>query len=381
MYFFTEKDPNYTVKGSRDPLGFQKIWQDAGKRLIPHLSTVSNNIKDFQILCAAHCIRKQWKMEEEDFESFFIRFEQLMGYVRFRQDDSLGFNGVDKVRKIMSKEPSRVRISNLGGDQLLSNQRNYGIWSKYNRVFSELRMGEAPEIDTIYAPRIVELKSFFRQVGILARKKPNEASEVPTKDLDGYVDVLKHPGKEERKFFTDLLLTDTCGNELWKLLQRHKDLHDDYGLYELLYLLDKYSDNEGFKWLLRMIEHTEKVICPMNRIFRYLQTRCYWTWEEIEQDKFIRGWRTKPDEAYLDGETRSLAYLLQLSNSELVRGLVARNEEVMNIRGFAPWVAIIDSGLEVNHYQGASSKSFNPDEDADNAYFLDTFLKIYHQLD
>lgn len=380
MYFFTDKDPNYTIKGSRDPLGFQKIWQDAGKRLIPHLSTVSNNIKDFQILCAAHCLKKQLKMEEKDFESFFIRFEQLMGYVRFRQDDSLGFNGVDKVKKIMSKEPLRVRISNLGGDQLLSNQRNYGIWSKYNRVFSELKMGEAPEIDTIYAPRIVQHKPFYRQVGILAKKKINEAAEVLTKDLDDYADVLKHPGKEERRFFTNLLLTDTCGNELWKLLQQHESLHKADGLYGLLYLLGKYSDNEGFKWLLRMIEHTEKVICPLNRIFRHLQTRCFWTWEDIEEDQFIRAWRTKPEEAYLDGETRPLAYLLRLSNSELVRGLVARNEEVMKNRGFAPWVAIVGSGLEVNHFQGAGTWSFKPEEDADNLYFLNTFLSIYHQL-
>jgi len=59
MYFITEKDQNYTIKGSKDPLGFQVIWQSAGRKLIPNLSTVSNNLIDFQILCLAHTIKKR----------------------------------------------------------------------------------------------------------------------------------------------------------------------------------------------------------------------------------------------------------------------------------------------------------------------------------
>ena len=83
MYFITEQDPDYTVKGSRDPLGFQVIWQEAGRKLIPFLSTVSNNIKDFQILCIGYALKKDMNIQDKDFEPFFIRFEQLMAYTRF----------------------------------------------------------------------------------------------------------------------------------------------------------------------------------------------------------------------------------------------------------------------------------------------------------
>ncbi len=58
MYFITEQDPNYSIKGSRDPLGFQVVWQAAGRKLIPNLSTVSGSIKDFQILCLAYAIQR-----------------------------------------------------------------------------------------------------------------------------------------------------------------------------------------------------------------------------------------------------------------------------------------------------------------------------------
>ena len=71
MYFLTEKDPNYSVKGSRDPLGFQVIWQAAGRRLIPYLSTVSITVMDFQILSIAFALKKELNIPEEEFEPFF----------------------------------------------------------------------------------------------------------------------------------------------------------------------------------------------------------------------------------------------------------------------------------------------------------------------
>lgn len=134
-YFLTNQDPNYTIKGSRDPLGFQEIWQAAGKRLIPYLSTVSWNIKDFQVLCLAYALKKELKIEDKDFEPFFIRFEQMMAYTRFRINPRETVNGIDKVSKIMTPHPSSVRISTAAVDQLLSNQKAYGIWGKYIRPF------------------------------------------------------------------------------------------------------------------------------------------------------------------------------------------------------------------------------------------------------
>ena len=130
MYFITEQDPNYSIKGSRDPLGFQVVWQAAGRKLIPYLSTVSGSIKDFQILCLAYALKKELKIEDKQFEPFFLRFEQMMAYTRYKSYPKEGFNGVDKVRKLMSGNPASVRISSAIADQLLSNQKAYGIGGK-----------------------------------------------------------------------------------------------------------------------------------------------------------------------------------------------------------------------------------------------------------
>src|ERR1700722_5323261 len=101
MYFLTKQDPNYTIKGSRDPLGFQVLWQAAGRKVIPHLSTVSGSIIDFQIISLAFYLKKEFKINDKDFNSFFIKLEQLMAYSRFRLDGEAGFNGIDKVRKTL----------------------------------------------------------------------------------------------------------------------------------------------------------------------------------------------------------------------------------------------------------------------------------------
>ena len=161
MYFITEKDPDHNIKGSRDPLGFQVIWQAAGRKLIPNLSTVSNNLIDFQILGLAHTIKKEFKIADPNFESFFIRFEQIMAYTRHYKDKSEGFNGVDKVRKtIASNEELKISVNN----QILSNQKAYGIWGKYNRPFSEMKFDLSNDFHKLFSDKLKSNLSLRKQV-------------------------------------------------------------------------------------------------------------------------------------------------------------------------------------------------------------------------
>lgn len=139
MYFLTLNDPDYMVKGSRDPLGFQVLWQQAGRELIPYLSTVSTQIEDFQVMALAEYCRQRFPIPETAYPVFFTCFEQLMAYTRFvASNGNASFNGVDKVRRVMSANERSVTISANSSDQLLSSQRSYGIWGKYNRPFTDM---------------------------------------------------------------------------------------------------------------------------------------------------------------------------------------------------------------------------------------------------
>lgn len=380
MYYLTKQDPNYTIKGSRDPLGLQVIWQIAGRKLIPHLSTVSVNIKDFQILCLASILKEKLSIVNDgDFESFFIRFEQMMAYTRFNLKHNEGFNGVDKVKKIMTSAPLTVRVSNAPVDQLLSNQKAYGIWGKYIRPFSDMKIESDSEFKNILYQKILN-DTFMHQVEIVRKKKDGQTTLIETNKLSSWEDLLNKPVYAEKKLFIEKLLIDTCGNELLAFFDENPGWRN-LNFYVLMKTLSDSSDNSIFRSIISIIVNTEKVISPLNRIFRYLQTKSFWKQSEIEQDDFIRKWRSKPDVSGFDETLRSLAVLLQLDNYDLVKGLIKRNEEVTGRRDSAAWMQINDIGIDINHFEGAFfDKDYNPHTDNDFNYFLSTYVSLHKQL-
>ena len=380
MYFISEQDPNYSIKGSRDPLGFQVVWQAAARKLIPYLSTVSSSIKDFQILCLAYALKKELKIEDKQFEPFFLRFEQMMAYTRYKSYPKEGFNGVDKVRKLMSGNPSTVTISSTIADQLLSNQKAYGIWGKYNSPFSEMRLTEMPEYSNVYIFKVLNNGAFLRQATLLSKKRDAQPAYIESDKMDEWSEFLQKPSGIEKKLFIDKLLDDTCGKELLIQIDNNPDFRD-LSFYELIQALTNASSNSNFKAILGYISNTEKVICPLNRIFRYLQTKSYWKNEEIETDPYIKNWRSTFESKSFDETTRSLATLLTLSNYELVLGLVKRNEEVAARRNSAAWMQFTERGLEVNHFEGAFFREeYDPETQNDFNYFFSTFISLHKQL-
>jgi hypothetical protein len=380
MYFITEQDPNYSIKGSRDPLGFQVVWQAAGRKLIPYLSTVSVSIKDFQILCLAYALKKELNIDDKQFEPFFLRFEQMMAYTRYRAYPKEGFNGVEKVRKIMSGNPPSVRISSAIGDQLLSNQKAYGIWGKYNSPFTEMRLTEMSDFSNAYIPKVLNNEAFLRQVTLLSKKRDTQAASIEPEKMDEWSELLQKPSGIEKKLFIEKLLDDTCGKELLNQIDNNPDFRG-LSFYELIQALSDASSNPNFKSILAYIENTEKVICPLNRIFRYLQTQSYWKNDEIETDPYIKNWRSAFESTGFDETTRALSSLLTLNNYDLVVGLVKRNEEVAARRNSAPWMQLTNKGLEVNHFEGAFFRDeYAPEAQNDFNYFFSTFISLHKQL-
>ncbi len=361
-------------------MGFQVIWQPAARKLIPYLSTVSGNVKDIQILCTAFTIKNQLNFSDKDFESFFIRFEQLMAYSRYSYNPDESFNGIDKVRKIMSQNPVSVRISNNIGDQILSNQRAYGIWGKYIRPSTDMNLFDPRLLDEIFGDKVRGNKEFYSQLLLLKRKTESEASYANVEKFRHWENMLLKPSGKERELFTGKLLDDTCGGLLLDLFNKNPGWRD-LRFYGYMRQMQNTSENQHFKAILDFIINTEYVLSPLNRIFRYLQTRSYWKNEEIEKDKWIRKWRTTPDTSGFDGTSLLLAGLLNLDNLSLVKGLIMRNEEVARWRNSSPWMQPTTDGLEVNHFEGASFiQDYDPLNDNDYNYFLSTYISLHRQL-
>jgi hypothetical protein len=205
QFYFTKEDPDYSIKGSRDPLGFQVLWQHQGRKLIPYLSTVSINLHDFQILCLAYHLYK--REPDNAFARFFLRFEQLMAYVRF--DPSAlnnGFNGIDKIRKKIN-ESSKVSISNSVEDEILSNQRAYGIWGKYNRPFHDIKFTKQDSFHSVFTEKMESLPEKDAALKIINKilNNQNTPTRIDVTELSCLKPLLNFT-KNEKSFYKDMIL-------------------------------------------------------------------------------------------------------------------------------------------------------------------------------
>ncbi|RQO65191.1 hypothetical protein DBR43_30520 [Pedobacter sp. KBW06] len=378
MYFLTAKDPNYIVKGSRDPLGMQVIWQAAGRRLIPDLSTVSSSIIDFQIMCIASYYKKELRIEDKAFQSFFNRLEKLMAFVRFQKNPKEGFNGVDRINKLINTPNKTITISDQ--QEILSNQKAYGVWGKYNRPFSDAGITEISGFHELMKKKIKTVPAFDKMIDRLVRKPVDQNTEFNKSQLQLIYPLIDKPEGDERNLFIKTLLKDNCENSLYKAISENKNLLG-MSLYELIENLSLNSASEELNHSLDSIRRTELILSPLNHIFRYLQTKSYWTRFEISVSSAIEQTRTNVDTEGLDISIQELNKFLTLPNVELVLGLANRNEQVSAGRKSVAWMKMNENGLEVNHFEGARSMyDYNPTIHNDNSYFISSYLNIYRQL-
>ena len=388
QFYFTEKDPDYNIKGSRDPLGFQVLWQHQGKKLISFLSTASSNIHDFQILCLAYFIYGQ--EPDIQFGKFFIRFEQLMAYARYDPDNIKGFNGIDGIKRKL-KASSRIRISNNAEDEILSNQRAYGIWGKYNRPFQDINFLKRPGFQTIFEEKfalLVDRKEILNIIGKIQSSK--EQSAFNLEEVKRLFPLLTITPKEMDFYINSILQVDHppfYQNDLFHFVSQTK-LPDKFHLYSFLSTFSEYlnSSKVDLKNVLEEFLNTERVLCPLNRIFRYLQSKPHWERGEIMSDPYIEQCKTKVDYYFHEGTEQSktknhLIDILHKDNWELAVGLVERNKEVSTWREGAAWISVHNNLLEVHHADGNYHQpDFNPNVDFDNGYFIDTYLSLYRQI-
>lgn len=378
MYFITKQDPNYIIKGSRDPLGFQVIWQNTARQLIPNLSTVSNNIIDFQVMCLANYYKLEHRLEEQEYRLLFSRLEKLFGYVRFAKNHKLGFNGVDKIRKLYQNAKSELKLSD--DVEILSNQRAYGIWGKYNRPFQESGLIQDEDMMDVVKQKI-NSNSFSKNIlqrVLLTNNQKNFFIRMD--DLEKLNHLIEKPTNKEKELFIDKLLRDKINNSLLKEFNNDPELLK-LNPYQTIQQIRSKSINNDLIEILDKISRTEQILCPLNRVFRHLQTKASWTISEIENDENIASVPKNIDDTGLDEKLKRLNYILKKDNLEMVNGIVNQNKEVTELRKSAAWMEFNENRLEVNLNDGGFPlHTINVNTDYDNSYFLDSYSNLYAQL-
>jgi len=400
-YYFTKPDPDYKLKGSRDPLGLQVVWKETAQQVIKYLSTVSVNLKDFQVMCLAYFFQTRGKSTITEIDmAFFIRFEQACAYARHKlnieskRDDS--FNGKDRVAKRYGNYTQNDTFElGLGVKyEILSNQRNYGIWGKYNRPFRDMKMFADENFNSIFLEKI-ELTGVSSKIYKLIQKIfENNSTTINNEELECFQKLFENITDSERDLYRQYILKTKephLQNELYDILNENYTDFKWETLFELTNLLKEHKKTSEFLDAITEIENTEKIICPLNRTFRYLQTKPYgWTKNGnsesgISQNEIISKFNIPANYNFKTAvkNKNELQNIFDKEKWEMIRKLVERNNKISDNRNSLPWISIEGDEIKINSSDGwfYDETGYTEGETFDNFYLLTAYWNLFTEIE
>jgi hypothetical protein len=391
--FFSALDPNFLIKGSRDPLGFQTVWQDAGRGWVKHLSTVSNNLQDFRILLLAHFFFNKYGPRDAQvgFIPFFLKFEQACGYARRFELGEGGFNGIDFVNK--QRDNTVFTLSTQQKDQLLSNQKAYGIYGKYNRPLQDMKIVEDAAFAGVMEGLVAKADQQWVEPWICQCIKENEI-QLRSNDLSKISALLKALTPKEKEFYTRKILKvkleptemekPHLQNELYNLVRNtHELLPPEWHLEDVLTAFEKQKLSSPMQRQIKRVRSTNQLIHTYNCLFRTLQTRSSWLRAEIESHPLLGKTIDPIQNSFEDPDLDDLNKSLGLNPFDRVKRIWERNEEVSRARNnSSAWLRIEEAPqrVVVSYRAGAEEFEEIKYEESGNTFFLNTYFRLFQDV-
>jgi hypothetical protein len=389
MPFLTELDERAQITGSRDPLGLVPIWSRVGREVVGNLTTVSNSVRGFTTLLLglyfAEEVEANARNENLSTVEIFLKFEQMAGYARVRHGALRG--SVRGLRRINARLSTRrhVGISTGVDDQILSNQKVYGLWGLFSMPAraSELLLTRQQRL-TPTAREFVER----RYLPLLAKGSAKRGKSITDlfrresfsfdvdDELSAVLARLHGPLENvEKAFYREALAWGGIANstsgrqrQLAEILATvDTDRFDSHELEKVIRRAAKLK-HEGLAASLERIGAMERLLNPARIAFGYLLTQDGEFIESIAS-RMSKGW-SRPPQLRSDAEMRSqlradiahasgtsdqaerwMAFASALETSDhqgVIRNLVEMNTAVMQMRaGSAAWLAIESGRLRV----------------------------------
>jgi hypothetical protein len=419
--FLTLLDPNAKIKGSRDPLGLQPIWTHFGRRVVRNLTTVTTSVRGFTTLLLGLYFAER-VVEDHDadagrYADLFLQFEQLAAYSRvacstdpeqYAEDE---IRGIQRVKKNLASK--KIIISARQENQILANQKTYGLWGLYSVAARNSGWLENN------SPRLTPIARDFVEAEYLARLGPDGQPVIRLLNADSVFEPHgKHQqvaqnlaqilGKRltlsETEFYGKHLLA--CGSDglqlaLWKQIER-TGFTDGFSMSELREVIkrSRVSGNLDLTERLEAIQYIEIAIGPMARLFSFLLsqnqqpiaqvvTAVRSTWgprlKHIDVGAFSTALDSACDKLGSDTCTRLQRAAAALGDGryqDVVGALLEQNVAVMRARGGGSWLNVNGSDLDV-HYREEAAPLPARDELSGlwtNSYFINALKAIGQQI-
>lgn len=392
--FFTDIDSRIAVKGSRDPLGIQPLWTRLGRHVVGNLTTVSTSIRDFTthmlglwfVEQVAAIAPKQSEVET------FLKWEQLAAYARVGVNKEGSIRGIERVERTL-KDNSKIVISSDRTNQILADQKIYGLWGLYTgpaRVSGFVEPNQArltPKTRTfVEHTYIAKLAQHgFRDGAEIVRRLAESSIRIDLHGRDGplmqaiAVLLKSRVLVAERTFYEEHLVwggphdaTTGRQRELAEFFRQSPFNDKDFvftpqAMVELAKRARKLDGaSSRLAYHLDRIRHCESVVAPAAMLFSYLLPRDNSTIDETAtamrsavgpvvttiQPAAIAELEKELGSAWGDVEVGKrwtcLAELLCAGDyAQVIRVLLHQNAFVMKNRGGAAWIEERNGRLSV----------------------------------
>jgi hypothetical protein len=423
MPFLTDLDERAQIKGSRDPLGLVPIWSRFGRGVVGNLTTVTNGVRGFTTLILglyfAQEVQELDGGKDQSILNLFLKFEQLAGYARVLINNDRTVRGLRRIQKRLN-DSKRIRISAEQADQILSNQKVYGLWGLFSTPAraSELLLQRDqrlnPETRTFVEKKYLPIFGNGRA----AKGGPVDLLRAPNFDLQPvgrHQELMRALAKahgrltsDERTFYRDHLAwggecdrTNGRQRRLAEILAEHASEQFAFRDFrEVKRVAIKRKDEELVEMLER-IEALEHLISPARVVFGYLLTQSGQTTDDVVR-KVKSEWKRPPrvdldrlstlrsEIAAATGSTTAASRWIEIAGAmtegdytALVRHLLDVNTEVMQSRnGSAAWVTIESGRLRVRQPdEGETLVSASDAEDMwRSTYFINSLWSLAREV-
>lgn len=423
MPFLTDLDERAQVKGSRDPLGLVPIWSRFGREVVGNLTTVTNGVRGFTtLILGLYFAQEVQEMEGGKGQSLlnlFLKFEQMAGYARVQINRDRTVRGLRRILTRLSDSP-RVRISAEQPDQILSNQKVYGLWGLFSMPAraselllqrdQRLTIATRAFVEKKYLPLFGNGRAEKRGPVDLLRRLSFDLQPLG-RDQELISALAKAHGRlrsEERTFYRDHLAwggdsdrTNGRQRRLAEILAEHSSDEFIFGDFRAVKRVAIKRKDEDLVEVLDRIEALEHLISPARIVFGYLLTQNLQATDNVVR-KIKSEWKKPPrvdvdrlstlrsEIATATGSTNAASRWVEIAGvlakgdyAALIQYLVEANTEVMQSRnGSAAWVSIESGRLRVR--QPDEAENLVPVSDVEDqwrsTYFINSLWNVSREV-
>jgi hypothetical protein len=192
--FFTAYDEKITGTSQRDPLGLQLIWSYYGRKLVKHITTISDDIRGFRevVLCLSICsnyYQMQNGRNKLELKSLILLFEQLFVYSTVRKGKPEGIIGADNANARYKERQEDTPVSYE--DTILVREISLGYYGRYKTPLLTMGIIDntskiTEEIDVIKLVGSALYNSVLEGFRMFCERMSDSQKELSIKDFQAF---------------------------------------------------------------------------------------------------------------------------------------------------------------------------------------------------